>query len=295
MFKGKQYDAIWGNSGAEEAAKVGARFSDVYFPPGPRPKKAYLTGGVVDRWGGGTPRVVVIGSSHALMYGSVIDGICKELGLSVAFITTDGHPAFTPQVDRADPVAVKKAQLAFYDARARWIKEWRPDAVLVIDKWDDMAKDQTAFAGQVDRLLGELEPYAGRIVLLSQPPTLRIGQEINLREYVTVYRRTHPSLPPLQPDAHEQARRTSIQVLEAEAKRRPAVELIRADRLFYNKDGSVRYSAGRDFFYADDDHLTEAGAAQVRAPLAAALASACKVPARTAAATALQVTQRERP
>jgi hypothetical protein len=39
---------------------------------------------------------------------------------------------------------------------------------------------------------------------------------------------------------------------------------VRLDPLFYKEDGSIQYSSGRSFFYADDNHLSEAGAEQLR-------------------------------
>jgi lysophospholipase L1-like esterase len=32
---------------------------------------------------------------------------------------------------------------------------------------------------------------------------------------------------------------------------------------FYQEDGSVRYAEGRRFFYTDDDHLNDTGAAEI--------------------------------
>jgi lysophospholipase L1-like esterase len=32
---------------------------------------------------------------------------------------------------------------------------------------------------------------------------------------------------------------------------------------FYREDGSVRYAEGRRFFYTDDDHLNDTGAAEI--------------------------------
>ena len=40
----------------------------------------------------------------------------------------------------------------------------------------------------------------------------------------------------------------------------PNFHVLRADAPFYQEDGSIRYSAGRSFFYIDDDHLSNAGA-----------------------------------
>ena len=60
--------------------------------------------------------------------------------------------------------------------------------------------------------------------------------------------------------------------MEALARRRPGLELLRVDDAFTLPDGSVRYAEGRRFFYADDDHLAQAGAEHVSARLAAAIA-----------------------
>jgi hypothetical protein len=39
---------------------------------------------------------------------------------------------------------------------------------------------------------------------------------------------------------------------------------MRVDPQFYMEDGSVRFSSGRSFFYADDNHLSQAGVEQLR-------------------------------
>jgi hypothetical protein len=43
--------------------------------------------------------------------------------------------------------------------------------------------------------------------------------------------------------------------------------------LFLNADGSVRYSAGRKFFYFDEDHLSDAGVEETRPLFEAAIDS----------------------
>ncbi len=39
--------------------------------------------------------------------------------------------------------------------------------------------------------------------------------------------------------------------------------VLRPDLAFYREDGSVRYATGREFFYIDDNHLSDAGAEEV--------------------------------
>ena len=54
----------------------------------------------------------------------------------------------------------------------------------------------------------------------------------------------------------------------------PSVELLRVDEPFYNEDGSIRFAEGRRFLYADDDHLSDAGAERVRETWRRAIAAA---------------------
>ena len=44
------------------------------------------------------------------------------------------------------------------------------------------------------------------------------------------------------------------------------------DDAFTLPDGSVRYAEGRRFFYADDDHLAQAGAEEARDRIAGVIA-----------------------
>ncbi len=69
--------------------------------------------------------------------------------------------------------------------------------------------------------------------------------------------------------------------MEALARRIPGVELLRVDDAFRLPDGTVRYAEGRKFFYADDDHLSQAGAELVEGRLAAAIARGCRRAGRT--------------
>ena len=80
--------------------------------------------------------MVVIGSSHALMYAKLIDDICRHLGVSVAFLSADGVSVFFSDGDDKRPSAVAFTA-EFNAARKKWISEWKPDAVLVIDRWDN--------------------------------------------------------------------------------------------------------------------------------------------------------------
>jgi hypothetical protein len=113
--------------------------------------------------------------------------------------------------------------------------------------------------------------------LFSQAPVLRVGESNNLREYVVWKMKSGGSPPSMEPDTKEPFRRSTLETFESLTHEFPKVELLRADEPFYNADGSVRYLSGRSFLYADDDHLTEAGAELVRDLCTQALATACGI------------------
>jgi peptidoglycan/LPS O-acetylase OafA/YrhL len=235
---------------------VGRKFSDLVLPGADGgAAESWQTGGVVHRWGGATPRIVVIGSSHATMYGKVIDDVARRHMASVAFLAASGTPTLPAGDATIDP--------AFYETRDDWIRTWRPDIVIVIGRWCTEAPDGEDLARRLGLLVGGIKPHAGRVVLVAQVPTMRIGEDINLRDYITWYLRRHGTLPSITEDEQRGRRADDVRVLQAVADRDANVEIVRADRLFSNVDGSVRYAAGRTFYYSDDDHLSDAGAALV--------------------------------
>lgn len=251
-----------------------ARLSDVLFPPEPTiPSEMWNTGGIIHQWGGPTPRVVVLGSSHAIMYGRLIDDICKHLGLSVAFLSADAAPVFFPTVvnERFPTLALTQS---FDTARRKWVSQWNPDAVLVMDRWDGYTYAPAEFNRKLRELVVELAPHTRNVIMFSQVPVLRLGGTVNLREYATWRLRTTGKLPRIAPDSREPLRRYTSAAIGALAHEFPNVHLLRVEQPFYMPDGSVRYSAGRKFLYADDNHLSDAGTELVRGICTRAVAAA---------------------
>ena len=231
------------------------------LPPADRPPEPWRTGGIRPPGQTATPRVVVMGSSHALMYSKLIDDLCRERRIPVSFLgagngipglfINTGSPLFPNRQDGA----------AFDEARRRWLREWRPETLFVIDRWDawadkDLEQDLSTF-------LEEVSPWVGRVVLVTQVPVLRIGEKENLRGWVHWRRGEAEALPRISPDAREPYRRNSERILQRMAARFPKVRIVDSASRFRRKDGSVRYAEGRRFFYTDDDHLNDTGATEV--------------------------------
>ncbi len=262
-FHGELFTA--GRASGPEELSENYRYYDVDFPALPlRPNDSWRTGGVLHLYGGGQPKVVVLGSSHALMYSRLVDDICHEKSLSVAFLGMDcGTPAFFESTVNPNFSSLKEAK-EFDETRRKWLREWRPDAVLVIDRWDSSAGKEQRFDVELRSFLKEVCPLAGRVIFVYQVPVLNVGEEINLREFVTWRMSTGKGLPHLDPDLNEPLRKYAVTQAEAARVDFPNLRVVRTDLPFYQEDGSIRYASGRSFFYADSNHLTDAGTEVVR-------------------------------
>ncbi len=220
-------------------------------------------------WGEGQPRIVVLGSSHALMYSKVIDDVCKNLGISVAFLSADATPVFFSATVNGGFKSIQLAQ-SFDLARKKWIAEWKPSAIMVIDRWDRYADSPSDFQKRIRSFLSEVTPHASKVVVFTQVPVLRLGSKENLREFATWHFDATGSLPKIMPDAKNAVRASLHQIISAVANEFANVQVLNMDLPFYNEEG-VRYYAGRSFFYADDNHLSDAGAKSVRGKIAEAI------------------------
>jgi peptidoglycan/LPS O-acetylase OafA/YrhL len=257
VFSGKLYDAGWLCS---EDFSNSLRFYDVEFPPEDKCiKNSWRTGGVIHSYGSGQPKVVVVGSSHALMYSNIIDSICKQSGISVSFLSLGGQPAFIETQSNKSYRLTQKEAKEFDGLRKKFIQEWRPDAIIVIDRWDTQCDSPDDLEKKLRSFLVEFSPLAGRIFFVSQVPAHRGGDQVNFRELVNYRLNNQKTLPLLYPDSKDMLRKQLSKRAENVMADFKNFEVLRVDKLFYKNDGSILYSSGRDFFYTDDDHLSEAG------------------------------------
>lgn len=268
-FRGLGFSAGKVVSNAEAGRST--RFRDVSFPlQGARPDDAWRSGGVIRPAGASQPRVVVLGSSHALMYGQVLEDLCLQAGKPVAFLCVDGTPAFLEATQNASFPSRAEAQ-AFDEARLAWIRSWHPEAVVVVDRWDRYAGHPGRLRQRLEALLTALEPHTDKVVLVGQVPVLRVGEQLNLREFAT-WRMARSGAPPTCfPDLAEADRQILHGVIRTTVASRPKVRFLEVEGLFRMPDGSVRWREGNQVLFADDDHLSEAGARKVMPLLGAGL------------------------
>jgi peptidoglycan/LPS O-acetylase OafA/YrhL len=276
-FSGIQYSV----AGWDRADIAGStRYYDVAFPPDSKlAPDVWTTGGIIHAWGSSPPRVVIFGSSHSMMFDPLIDSICRQLQLSVAFFSADATPVFFPTEPNSRFPSLALAH-SFDQSRINWITAWRPDILLVIDRWDENAATPAAFEQKLRNLLDVFSPKVGRIVLFAQVPVLEFGDDVNAREFVTRSYARQGRFPTIPPDSHERFRRSSAELMESMSRQFPNVSVLRVDSLYYQSDHTVRYYDGRNFLYADADHLTDAGADSAHDLVFRAIANATRADKR---------------
>jgi hypothetical protein len=208
------------------------------------------------------------------MYSRLIDDLCREKGISVAFLGMSlGAPAFFENrvcPNFSSPVEAHE----FDEARKSWLAKWRPEAVVVIDRWDAQFDTKQGFDRRLRSFLNEISPLAGQVIFTAQIPVLRVPPEYNLRALVNWRMGQEKVFPRLVPDTNEMIRKQVVSVADAARADFPNLRVIRPDSSFYQEDGSIRYAEGRSFFYQDDNHLTDAGAEQVRSVFQKAITDA---------------------
>lgn len=249
-----------------------------------RSDDAWRSGGIMHQFGeGGAPQVVVLGSSHAMMYSRVIDEICRKLRLRVAFLCVDATPAFFKATVNDSFPTVRDAR-EFDASRQRWLRTWRPQAVFAIDRWDLLVDDEQGFGEEFRTFARQVAPLTNRLFFVSQVPVLAgVGDGFNLRELMTMRINQFQSIPSIFPDSEEPKRKRAVAAAEAEMSAVSNLRVLRPDRAFYNQDGSIRWVSGRTVYYLDDDHLTDAGAMVVSGLFQEAIQSA-SVKSETSAA-----------
>jgi hypothetical protein len=271
-YSGELYDAGWV---PKTDFSYSARFYDVELAPEDNcVKNSWRTGGIIRSYGSGQPKIVVVGSSHAMMHSKLIDSICQKSGISVSYLCIAAQSVFydaRPSLRLPTEQEVKE----FYDTRRKFIQEWRPDAIIVIDRWDLTAHSPDEFEKKLRSFLGEFSPLAGRVFFVSQVPVHVRDNQVNLRELVNFRIKNQKTLPQLYPDSRDGLRGQLSKRAESLMTDFKNFQVLRVDSLFYKKDGSILYSSGRDFLYLDNDHLTDAGSELARPIFEQAIKEAC--------------------
>lgn len=221
----------------------------------------YRGDGVLKKHGGDVPGVVVLGSSHGLMWGGVIDEICAELQVTVSFFTADASDPLIelPVVERHSPCFSPKEKFEFDTHRLEKLKSWKPQLVIIIDRWGE--RDLSRY-GEFIRFIGNV---GARVLFIEQPPELAIG-DISTPAFLA-YRLKSAGY---ERDGTEYVRIHNAEEVDAGKNRLRTLcaefdfcDTIRVADLF-ESDDRVLVMRDNRILYIDDDHLSQAGALLVK-------------------------------
>ena len=253
-------------------------------------------GGVKLNCGDRPPRIVVIGSSHGMMLGSLFESLSTAHQVPLAIFTQDGTPGLfagdnTHVIVRGKTNQEKRRR---DEVVKRFIAEWKPACVVITGRWDSettsswatepedsFAQFQQAFLGTVRWLTN----HTAKVVVVGQVPLLPLPNDDITRDILVRYRRDGFRLPRFVERPEDAARRHGASAFFATLNH-AGLEIIEAEGGFLHPDGSIRYYNDQVVLYQDDDHLNRFGALEIKDLLDPIFteAKAVPVPARRATA-----------
>ncbi|MFN0199238.1 MAG: acyltransferase family protein, partial [Planctomycetaceae bacterium] len=258
VWKGRVYDVtptqVW-----HEAARQ--KMQGIVVPPRAEAEsQAFANGGIIKKYGGDTPDVVVLGDSHALMWAGVIDEICGELGVTVSFCAADGMTPFVDlPIQKEPPVNgfTSDEKYIFENVKLEKLEKWKPKIVVIAVRWGsvrNLPTDVLEFMGSI----------GSRVLLIEQPPRLYFGNR-NAPQYLS-YLRLHPvgSTRQYIPAADKRVKMQVKRVVNAIIKQFPFSEAAEIASIYENDRGEAWVLDGSDVLYIDDDHLSEKGSLKAK-------------------------------
>ncbi len=208
-------------------------------------------GGIVFKGKAGASSVVLMGDSNGSMYGKVMKEICADLGYKLTVISVAaGDPL---------PSSTGNQSQLWLDSLAIIQKE-KPDYLVLACRWESKLKDDNSRLADAVRAL---EPSAGKIVILNQPPVL---PESATRECVRNGMR-----PPFIEEHSTGTLRAAANQLVLNLKS-PKTSVADIAGHFELPDGEARFldQSGRQLYH-DSSHLSGYGAELIRPVIQAEL------------------------
>ena len=215
---------------------------------------AYSKDGVRRDYGDGDPDIVVLGSSHGLMWARIFDEVAEELEVPIAFYTAratppliefpssvKGYQNFTPQ------------QKEEYDSvRLDRLKRWSPSLVVILDRWSVRGAMNT-----YSDFIEYIHDQGSHVLFVEQPPEVYAGDSgVPL---LLAYRGIHGGAISMEEHHAESVKLANASLLEL-ASNSPSIHTLQVYDLYLADElGHVMVCQGNRILYMDGDHLTYAG------------------------------------
>lgn len=223
---------------------------------------AYATGGIIHKYGGEKPEIVVLGDSHALMWSGVIDEVCRELGITVSFYGADDTLPFvklplTRSVGNSYFTAEEK--YVFENKKLNCIAEWKPKIVIIAVKWS-IVRD----INMTDDLVQYIGNIGCKIILFEQPPELFFGDR-NALEYLSfIGLKPKENLRQYVRSGNRKRYETGRSIIQKISDKYSYVSVLHVKDIYYQEGSGVWAIDGSQVLYIDDDHLNHEGTLRMK-------------------------------
>jgi peptidoglycan/LPS O-acetylase OafA/YrhL len=254
-WRGQLYDVTPVQQRWTGAAKD--RMDGIVAPMRPDKRSdAFSSGGLIRKYGGDVPSVMVLGDSHALMWASTIDNVCRDLGLSVSFEAAAGTPPlfYEEPLRVAHPYFTADEQYAFDKSRLEAIRSWKPRVIILVSCWENYIQYEEPLRTFIE-LLGS---SGSTVLLIEQPPRLYFGDRSALQ--AATYLKTKGDTNDTIATEAGASWSTANAMLHKIARSIPRCEVIAAADLYEAGQGQSRLLDRSRLLYIDDDHLSDFGA-----------------------------------
>jgi peptidoglycan/LPS O-acetylase OafA/YrhL len=222
--------------------------------------RSVAKGGVIFNPAGKAGTVVLMGDSNGAMYGKALKELTAKLDYRFVLIS----------VSAADPLPYsswRKSQLWLDSLNV--VKHEKPTVLILVCEWEKKLHDDK---GRVALAVKDLRPYAQKLVLVTQPPSLPITAS---RDAIR-----NGSRPPFVEEAAQHSARLETNDL-VEQLAGGNVSVLNIEQLFASPDGAIKFTDrdGRQL-YEDPVHLSGFGADLLKPSLVKAMTNSKLLPAR---------------
>jgi len=202
-----------------------------------------------------SPKIVVVGSSHARVICKPIDMFAQANGYDFISLATSSIAITT-----SAPLPQRPDALEINNRRFELVKEIKPDIIIVAGKWTSEFSTGEDMTLVVKNKLEELASFTDRMFVLGQVPLVDLPQthkDTMRRFIVSLSLRGEPIR--LNP---------SPKVFKANEILKAAIAMLNTEKIVYidptdlliTKDGYVRVFEDEVFLYSDYHHLNDFGA-----------------------------------
>lgn len=215
---------------------------------------AFRTTGIPAGVKGAKTRILVLGDSHAAMWGKTIDDIAIEKNYDVVFMTAFANSPFFD-------IPVKKVLCKpygftcneFYEFQNNIVDKitnWNPDLIILSWRWDYYQKN--AIVCKFEKLIHFTDSLKVNTLLLEQPPLLPYGDN-NSAQYLS-FLNVNPQRQYLYPI------KTSFfdsfgSAIDSISKKVSTLTIFKLREKMLN-NGRCKVLDGNEILYFDDDHLS---------------------------------------